>query len=173
LGKYLRAKGRRGSGRPAEWGKRLVLEGEGEVQDPELLENIEEMEKKYSKRELGSNVDRYKEDEPILNSDGTLQEWQTSARSLYNIDDLLGEEEQEPEVDLSGFLARQKLLSDEIFPREEVDEEIDHSLDHLSSTMSSNRGPRKGQVQPIVWDKDLEEMSREKAIAEANRGTFT
>lgn len=69
LGKYLRAKGRRGSGRPAEWGKRLVLDGEGEV-DPEELEEIEEQRKKYSRRELGTNADRYQDEEPVLDSDG-------------------------------------------------------------------------------------------------------
>lgn len=70
LGKYLRASGRRGSGRPAEWGKRLVLEGEGEI-DPEELEEISELEKRFSKRQLGTNADRYAEEEPVLNSDGT------------------------------------------------------------------------------------------------------
>jgi len=72
LGKYLRARGRRGSGRPAEWGKRLVLENEGraEIVDPEELEEINQKEQKYARRELGTNADRYTEEEPVLNSDG-------------------------------------------------------------------------------------------------------
>jgi len=84
---------------------------------------------------------------------------------------LLGEEQQEPEVDLSGFLARQNLSSDLDPVTEQPDdqEEVDHSLAHLSTTASRpNQQSKKGKVQSIAWDKDLEEMSREKALAEAN-----
>ncbi|KAH9948075.1 hypothetical protein B0H21DRAFT_735226 [Amylocystis lapponica] len=91
LGKYLRARGRGGGrGRPAVWGQRLVLEGE--AQGEEDAEAQQELERKYAKRQLGSNADRYAEPEPELDSDG--------------------EEVVEPEVDLSAFLERQK-LSDE------------------------------------------------------------
>lgn len=81
----------------------------------------------------------------------------------------------EPEVDLSAFLARQKLSPDEGIiaepPGEE--EEIDHTLDHLLTSNSQPiRQPKKGQVQSIAWDNDLEEMSRERAIAEANWGAY-
>ena len=75
---------------------------------------------------------------------------------------------------MSAFLARQKLISPDepSGPREPNDEEeIDQSLAHLStSTSQQNRQSKKGQVQSIAWDKDLEELSREKATADANRG---
>lgn len=77
FGKYLRARGRgagRGrGGRPAEWGKRLVLEGEQDVELDE--EEAKEMQAKYSRRQLGTNVDRYKEPEPELDSDGKVCSW--------------------------------------------------------------------------------------------------
>lgn len=69
LGKYLRARGRgRGGGRPAEFRERLLLDGE----KPEELdeEEAQELQQKYSRRHLGTNTDRYAEDEPELNSDG-------------------------------------------------------------------------------------------------------
>ena len=71
LGKYLRARGRgRSVGRPAEFMKRLVLEGE----EPENIdpEEVEEIRQRYSKRHLASNADRYAEEEPQLDSDGAL-----------------------------------------------------------------------------------------------------
>lgn len=69
LGKYLRARGRGGGrGRPAEFGRRLVLEGE---QAQELSEEeAKELERKFTRRQLGSNADRYVEPEPELDSDG-------------------------------------------------------------------------------------------------------
>src|ERR1700722_20221271 len=70
LGKYLRARGRgRGLGRPAEFGKRLLLEGEG-LEDDEDEEAAAERAAKYSRRQLGTNTDRYVEPEPELDSDG-------------------------------------------------------------------------------------------------------
>ena len=83
LGKYLRARGRgRGRGRPAEFGKRLLLEGE--MPDDMDEEEIAEMQQKYSRRQLGTNVDRYKEPEPELDSEGTymrptLNRWRVMA----------------------------------------------------------------------------------------------
>lgn len=71
LGKYLRARGRRGTGRPAEWKQRVLLEGEGPEDDEEAREAREEVARKYAKRGLGSNADRYKEEEPELDSEGT------------------------------------------------------------------------------------------------------
>lgn len=68
LGKYLRARGRRGYGRPAEFTQRLVLEDE--MQDEEDEELKAEQTQKYSKRRLASNADRYVEQEPELDSDG-------------------------------------------------------------------------------------------------------
>lgn len=71
LGKYLRARGRgRGYGRPAEFGKRLLLEGEGPSDDEEAEEAAAEKIAKFSRRQLGTNADRYKEEEPELGSDG-------------------------------------------------------------------------------------------------------
>ncbi len=72
LGKYLRARGRgRGRGRPAEFGRRLVLEDEEDVELEE--EEAKELEQKYSRRQLGTNADRYVEPEPELDSEGTYQ----------------------------------------------------------------------------------------------------
>lgn len=84
----------------------------------------------------------------------------------------------EPEVDLSSFLARQTL--DEADPvslalgKTELsdDEDVDTSLEKLISKPSSSfrTGIRKGNVQQIEWDDSLEEIRREKEIADANRG---
>ena len=69
LGKYLRARGRgRGKGRPAEFGERLLLEGEKQEEVDE--EEQKELEQKFSRRQLGSNADRYVESDPELDSDG-------------------------------------------------------------------------------------------------------
>jgi hypothetical protein len=71
LGKYLRARGRgRGLGRPAEFGTRLLMEGEGQDEDEEAIMEAAERAKKYSKRQLGTNEDRYVEPEAELDSDG-------------------------------------------------------------------------------------------------------
>ena len=74
LGKYLRARGRKGTGRPAEWKQRLLLEGEepGGENNEEVKEAKEEMIRKYAKRQLGSNADRYGEEGPELNSEGAF-----------------------------------------------------------------------------------------------------
>jgi len=75
LGKYLRARGRgRGSGRPAEFTTRLVLEGEGRplITEEEEAELAKKLAEKYSRRQLGTNADRYKEEEVELGSDGVL-----------------------------------------------------------------------------------------------------
>ncbi|KAJ7132670.1 hypothetical protein C8R46DRAFT_1235623 [Mycena filopes] len=72
LGKYLRARGRgRGLGRPAEFGKRLVLEGEEEDEE-EAAERAAELAQKFSRRQLGTNADRYAQPEPVPDSDGAL-----------------------------------------------------------------------------------------------------
>ena len=87
-----------------------------------------------------------------------------------------GEEIKEPEVDLSNFLARQRL--DDVIgpsipkPTTDPDEdEVDHSLAHLTSVgLHSVQKPIKGRVQTREWDEELENMSREIAAADANRG---
>lgn len=91
-----------------------------------------------------------------------------------------GEEIKEPEVDLSDFLARQRLddAAGSGFPKptDEPDpDEVDHSLAHLNSVqhgIQSAHRPAKGRVQTIEWDEELENMSREKATADANRGEW-
>jgi hypothetical protein len=70
LGKYLRARGRRGLGRPAEFGKRLVPEDEETAEGEEAEAEAAEIAQKYSKRRLETNVDRYNEPEPELDSEG-------------------------------------------------------------------------------------------------------
>ena len=109
IGKYLRAQGRRGGGRPAEFGTRLLLEGEKagdqdadqsesdsdsegnegegtvhEREGPNVQENDvlhsnshlhrhqDQSRRRYQRRALISNADRYAEPEPELGSDGTL-----------------------------------------------------------------------------------------------------
>ncbi|KAK0472481.1 hypothetical protein IW261DRAFT_1553336 [Armillaria novae-zelandiae] len=143
LGKYLRARGRgRGYGRPAEFHQRLVLEGEAP------------RERKFSRRQLGTNADRYAEPEPELGSDG--------------------EPIVDPEVDLSSFLGRQRLSDDPASSLQATlpddDDDVDHSLAHISSRGVGVEAPsRKGKVEQIAWDDELDELSKEKAIADANR----
>ncbi|CCM02271.1 uncharacterized protein FIBRA_04356 [Fibroporia radiculosa] len=153
LGKYLRARGRgRGRGRPAEWGQRLTLEGEGHAELDE--EEQRELEEKYSRRELGSNADRYAEPEAELDSEGE------------------GEEVVEPEVDLSSFLERQRLSEkpSSVSPPSDEDEDVDASLAHLTPHSKHVPQSKKGKVQQVAWDSSLEEMRREKAAAEAKWG---
>ncbi|KAI8972540.1 hypothetical protein BD414DRAFT_517873 [Trametes punicea] len=150
LGKYLRARGRgRGRGRPAEFGKRLLLEDEEEVELDE--EAQQELERKFARRQLVSNADRYAEPEPELNPEG--------------------EEVVDPEVDLSSFLERQKLSSEPssaLSPPDE-DEDVDTSLVHITSHLKPQAQSKKGRVQQIEWNAELEELSREKAAADAAR----
>ncbi|KAH8101265.1 hypothetical protein BXZ70DRAFT_1007646 [Cristinia sonorae] len=151
LGKYLRARGRgRGRARGAAFGQRLVLEDEQEVELDE--EQLAELQQKYSRRQLGSNADRYEEPEPELDSDG--------------------EPIVEPEVDLSSFLERQKLSDDALSPPPpEEDDDVDTSIQlplHASGAKLANT--KKGKVQQIEWDQSLEELTREKAAADATRG---
>ncbi|KAJ3866076.1 hypothetical protein EV359DRAFT_37442 [Lentinula novae-zelandiae] len=149
LGKYLRARGRgRGIGRPAEFGKRLVLEGEEGEEENE--EEAAARQAKYSRRNLGTNADRYAEQEPELDSDG--------------------EPIVEPEIDLSVFLEKQLRLTDAHGPERHLppgdDDDVDHSLDNLTSSKTPNL---KGKTQQIEWDDSLEDLLHEKAAAEATR----
>ncbi|KAG6872301.1 hypothetical protein C0995_011111 [Termitomyces sp. Mi166 len=148
LGKYLRARGRGGRGRPAEFVTRLVLEGEQEEELDE--EEAAERAAKYARRNLGTNADRYVEPEPELGSDG--------------------EPIVEPEVDLSTFLEKQRIadtgpsiasvdLTD--------DEDVDTSLAHIASKSRVTAPTKKGKMEKIEWNEELESMSREKASAEA------
>ncbi|KAG6843908.1 hypothetical protein H0H87_011860 [Tephrocybe sp. NHM501043] len=149
LGKYLRARGRgRGRGRPAEFGNRLVLEAEQEEELNE--EEAAERAAKYSRRQLGTNADRYVEPEPELGSDG--------------------EPEVEPEVDLSTFLEKQRITDTSpsiVSVETNEDDDVDVSLVHIGSGSRLASPTRKGKVESIAWEEGLDEMSREKASAEA------
>ncbi|KIK68066.1 hypothetical protein GYMLUDRAFT_36892 [Collybiopsis luxurians FD-317 M1] len=145
LGKYLRARGRgRGLGRPAEFTKRVLLEGE-EGDEEEDEEVVAARQAKYSRRHLGSNADRYVEPEPELDSDG--------------------EPIVEPEVDLTAFLERQKLLKDPLAAPVDDEDDVDHTLDDLTF----KRANIKGKAQEIEWDDTLGDLLREKESAEATR----
>lgn len=87
--------------------------------------------------------------------------------------------EEEPEIDLTVFLARQKLedaytidnLEDPV-RYDADDDDIDTSLANFSITATArDTNTRKGKVQTIEWNEELEIMSREKAAADAHRGT--
>ncbi|KAG9310937.1 hypothetical protein JVU11DRAFT_8810 [Chiua virens] len=86
-----------------------------------------------------------------------------------------GEEIQEPEVDLSAFLEKQRMSAAAEDEKEDGKDdgddgdEIDHSLAHITSRRQPSLQSKKGRVQTIEWDTSLEEMTREKAAAEANR----
>ncbi|KAG6867714.1 hypothetical protein C0993_011998 [Termitomyces sp. T159_Od127] len=149
LGKYLRARGRgRGRGRPAEFVNRLVLEEE-QVEDLDEEEAAERA-AKYARRHLGTNADRYVEPEPELGSDG--------------------EPIVEPEVDLSAFLEKQRITDagPSIAPVDFTDhEDVDTSLAHIGSQSRAVGQTKKGKMEKIEWDEELENMSRDKASAEA------
>ncbi|KIL64386.1 hypothetical protein M378DRAFT_178873 [Amanita muscaria Koide BX008] len=158
IGKYLRARGRRGYGRPAEFSKRLLLEGEGNGADEEEAEQIEaENARKYSRRQLTSNADRYNEPEPELGSDGEVVV--------------------EPEVDLSTFLQKQKLSDDTqgpssaLFSKEDMDDVDDDDIDHsIAPLVASNAtAQKKGKVTQIEWTPELDALHREKVAADAAR----
>lgn len=158
IGKYLRARGRRGYGRPAEFSKRLLLDGEGNGADEEEAEQIEaENARKYSRRQLTSNADRYNEPEPELGSDGEVVV--------------------EPEVDLSTFLQRQKLSDDTqgpssaLFSKEDMDDVDDDDIDHsIAPLVASNAtAQKKGKVTQIEWTPELDAIHREMVAADAAR----
>lgn len=51
------------------------------------------------------------------------------------------------------------------------EDEVDHSLAHLGSAgPQSGRKPMKGRIETVEWGEELENLSREKAAADANRG---
>ncbi|KAJ7610484.1 hypothetical protein FB45DRAFT_993476 [Roridomyces roridus] len=155
LGKYLRARGRgRGLGRPAEFGQRLLLDGEAPStqDDEEAAERAAELAEKFSRRRLGTNADRYVEPEPEPDSDG--------------------EPVVEPEVDLSAFLEKQRIsdtVGPGVTPENDVDDEddVDHNLDHISSGGLKPVRSRKGKVEEIEWDDEFNDLEREKVSAEA------
>lgn len=82
----------------------------------------------------------------------------------------------EPEVDLSEFMERQRLQDDDVAgpsqqEQEEYDEsEVDQSLAHLWKGGKAGVKDRKGKVQKVEWDEELESMRRDKDAADAQRG---
>jgi hypothetical protein len=82
----------------------------------------------------------------------------------------------EPRIDLSSFLAKQR-LSDvsqaTIVAVVQVDgDDIDHELAHISSHRIAPPMSQKRRVQAIEWDAGLEGVSRENAVAVAHWGDF-
>ncbi|KAJ8589295.1 hypothetical protein M405DRAFT_900075 [Rhizopogon salebrosus TDB-379] len=107
------------------------------------------------------------EDEELIDLDPDSEEAKELQKKNY-----IGEEVREPEVDLSLFLAKQKLsdISEvaAVVPRVD-DDDVDHELAHISSHRNPPSTSQKGRAQTIEWDAELEEMSREKAAADASR----
>jgi len=124
---------------------------EGEEQEDVEEEEQRELEQKFARRQLGSNADRYVEPEPELDSEG--------------------EAVAEPEVDLSSFLERQRISdgpsSSALLRENDEDDDVDHSLSHLIPTSRAVAQSKKGKVQAVEWDAELEELRQEKAAAEA------
>ena len=155
LGKYLRARGRGGRGRPAEFSQRLLLDGEGkeEMTEEEASEAAAELARRFGRRQLGTNADRYAEKEVELGSDG--------------------EPIEEPEVDLTAFLEKQKEKGLDVgLEDKKDDDDVDHELAHISSKGIRQAVDRKGKVTTIEWDEDLAELDKEKKAAEAHWGAF-
>jgi len=133
----------------------------GRVEDEQLVEldsdEEKEMRNKYSRRTLESNEHRYEEKKSDNENEGGEE----------------GEEE-EPEVDLSSFLERQRLddsTPPTLSPPDGADPEddIDHTLISRTSRYTTAAPNKKGQIQQIEWDKEMEDLQREKASAEAAR----
>ena len=80
----------------------------------------------------------------------------------------------DPEVDLSAFLARQRLedSSRPLFsqPTNDKDDDVDPSLAHINPISCNKLPSRKGKVQQIEWDASLEEMEHNKNVAQARSG---
>lgn len=53
------------------------------------------------------------------------------------------------------------------------DDDVDHSLAHISSTGVKPVVSRKGKVEQIEWDDELDELEREKLSAEAIWGAVS
>ena len=77
-------------------------------------------------------------------------------------------------MDLSAFLERQQISEPATFSTapQEDDNDIDHDLDHITGSFKAYTRPKKGNVQAITWDKELEEMKQEKDAAEAAPSAF-
>lgn len=75
-------------------------------------------------------------------------------------------------MDLSSFLEKQKLsdAGPSLPPPSEDEDDVDTSLSHLQTRTQPSTTSRKGKVKQIDWDEELDELSREKAAAEATWG---
>jgi hypothetical protein len=76
---------------------------------------------------------------------------------------------------LASFLEKQRLLEDHgpstlISTVNDEEDDVDTTLSHISSHRPHGAPSKKGRVEQIEWDANLDEMSREKAAAEATRG---
>jgi hypothetical protein len=79
----------------------------------------------------------------------------------------------DPDVDLSEFLARQRLKDLHepfLVPAPVEEDDVDHSVAHITSNTVNGRQPRKGKVRQIEWDTSLEEMQHNKNAAQAHSG---
>ena len=100
-------------------------------------------------------------------------------RELISFRGILGEPIVEPEVDLSNFLERQRLADDTDLPTipgvikdNKDDEDVDTTLSHISSYSRSNpqATSKKGKLEQIIWDEEIDRMNRDKKAAEATWG---
>jgi hypothetical protein len=92
----------------------------------------------------------------------------------------IGEPIVEPEVDLSNFLERQRLADDTDLPiipgaSKDVkdDEDVDTTLAHISSRLNPQATSKKGKLEQIIWDEEIDRMNRDKKAAEATWGMIT
>ncbi len=78
-----------------------------------------------------------------------------------------------PQIDLSSFLNRQLNIDVDapiLHTNDIDDDDVDHTLAHISSHGIIDPNHGKGKIEEIEWDNDMDEMTREKAVADANRG---
>ena len=95
----------------------------------------------------------------------------------------IGEPIVEPEVDLSNFLERQRLADDTDLPTipgaskdNKDDEDVDTTLTHISSYpshLNPQATSKKGKLEQIIWDEEIDRMNRDKKAAEATWGMIT
>jgi hypothetical protein len=95
----------------------------------------------------------------------------------------IGEPIVEPEVDLSNFLERQRLADDTVLPTipgaskdNKDDEDVDKTLADISSYPSrfnSQATSKKGKIEQIIWDEEIDRMNRDRKAAEATWGMIT
>ena len=87
----------------------------------------------------------------------------------------IGEPILEPEIDITTLLQRQKLdeASGPVYEKPVDDDDVDHTIAPTIGSgrhMQSDPALRKGKIQTVEWDEELEELKREKAAFEATRG---